>query len=106
MQFDEIIIFKNNFEQFKKMEFNNPISDCVQYYILSNIDFSLYFEDKSSKMDINRVKIEEIINFIEEFSISNNDNWKKFFLNKINFYAKTIGFLLTCNFLIPSLKKK
>ena len=104
-EFDEIIYFSNYFSVFRKIEFQNPISQNSHPYIMSREFLYSYFEDKRIIKTASQETKTQIIGRIKQFSITHDEKFTKFFLDNMNSYAEVIGLESTSNHLLPSLAK-
>ena len=104
-EFDEIIYFSNYFSVFRKIEFANPITHDSHPYIISREFLYSYFEDKRIKKVASEETKMQIIGRIKQYSISNDDKFKKYFFDNMTLYAEVIGLESISNFLLPSLAK-
>ena len=104
-EFDEIIYFSNYFSVFRKIEFNNQISQDFHPYIMSREFLYSYFEDKRIIKTASQETKTQVIGRIKQFSITREDKFTKFFLDNMNAYAEIVGLDITSNLLLPSLAK-
>ena len=104
-EFDEIIYFSNYCSVFRKIEFTNPITSDSHPYITSREFLYSYFEDVRTKKVASEETKTQIIGRIKQYSISNEDKFKKYFFDNMNLYAEVIGLELTSNLLLPTLAK-
>ena len=104
-EFDEIIYFNNYCSVFRKIEFNNPISQEYFPYIPSREFLYSYFEDKRIIKKPSQETKTQIIGRIKQYSITKDDKFTTTFLNNMNLYAEIIGLESTSNLLLPALAK-
>ena len=104
-EFDEIIYFSNYFSVFRKIEFNNQISQDFHPYIMSREFLYSYFEDKRIIKTASQETKTQVIGRIKQFSITREDKFTNFFLDNMNAYAEIVGLDITSNLLLPSLAK-
>ena len=104
-EFDEMLYFSNYFSVFRKIEFEDPISQNSYPYLISREFVYSYFEDKRIIKSTSQETKNQIIGRIKQFSITRDDKFTKFFLDNMNYYAEAIGLDDTSNFLLPALAK-
>ena len=104
-EFDENIYFSNYFSVFRKIEFNEQISQEYHPYIMSREFLYSYFEDKCIIKNASQETKTQIIGRIKQFSITREDKFTKFFLDNMNMYAEIVGLEIISNLLLPSLAK-
>ena len=104
-EFDEIIYFSNYCSVFRKIEFQNPISQNFHPYIMSREFLYSYFEDKRIIKTASQETKTQILGRIKQYSITHDDKFTKFFLDNMNSYAEVIGLESTSNLLLPALAK-
>ena len=103
--FDEIIYFSNYCSVFRKIEFQNPISQDFHPYLITREFVYSYFEDKRIIKTTSQQTKTQIIGRIKQYSITKDDKFTKTFLNNMNLYAEIIGLESTSNLLLPALAK-
>ena len=104
-EFDEIIYFSNYCSVFRKIEFQNPISQDYHPYLITREFVYSYFEDKRIIKTTSQQTKTQIIGRIKQYSITKDEKFTKHFLENINLYAEIIGLELTSNLLLPALAK-
>ena len=104
-EFDEIIYFSNYCSVFRKIEFQNPISQNFHPYIMSREFLYSYFEDKRIIKTASQETKTQILGRIKQYSITHDEKFTKFFLDNMNSYAELIGLESTSNLLLPALAK-
>ena len=104
-EFDEILYFSNYCSVFRKIEFEEPISQNSYPYLISREFVYSYFEDKRIIKSTSQETKSQIIGRIKQYSITRDEKFTKFFLDNMNAYAEAIGLEDTSNFLLPALAK-
>ena len=105
IEFDEILYFNNYFSVFRKIEFENPITQNSFPYLVSREFNYSYFEDKRIIKSTSQETKNQIIGRIKQYSITRDEKFTKFFLDNMNSYAEAISLEETSNFLLPALAK-
>ena len=104
-EFDEIIYFSNYYSVFRKIEYQNPISQDYHPYITTREFVYSYFEDKQIIKTTSQETKNQILGRIKQYSNSHDDKFTKFFLDNMNSYAEILGLESTSNLILPALAK-
>ena len=105
-EFDESISFSHYCSTYRKFNCDKiiPNNDFIPFIMTVEFTYS-YSEELRVTREIDKQSIDTIIGYIKLFSSSNDEKYKKTFLDNIKTFSEIIGIEKTSNLLIPALAK-
>ena len=105
-EFDENISFSHYCSTFRKFNVDKipPKNDFIPFIMTVEFTYS-YSEELRVTREIDKQSIDTIIGYIKLFSSSNDEKYKKTFMDNIKTFSEIIGIEKTSNLLIPALAK-